>query len=97
MEDRSSVIFGNPIPEKNIRMERNATLNNMKHEVLWLKNTFVSYKGEAKGIVYYSGHGIPDESSRNAYLLPVDGYATDPESGYSLDKLYADLGTTSAE
>ena len=58
---------------------------------------FVAYKGEAKGIVYYSGHGIPDESSRNAYLLPVDGYATDPESGYSLDKLYADLGTTSAE
>ena len=23
------------IPEKNIRMERNATLQNMKHEVLW--------------------------------------------------------------
>ena len=85
------------IPEKNIRMERNATLNNMKHEVLWLKNTLVAYKGEAKGIVYYSGHGIPDEASRNAYLLPVDGYANDPESGYSLDKLYADLGTVSAE
>ena len=85
------------IPEKNIRMECNATLNNMKHEVLWLKNTFVAYKGEAKGIVYYSGHGIPDESSRNAYLLPVDGYANDPESGYSLDKLYADLGLASAE
>ena len=85
------------IPEKNIRMERNATLNNMKHEVLWLKNTLVAFKGEAKGIVYYSGHGIPDEASRNAYLLPVDGYANDPESGYSLDKLYADLGTVSAE
>lgn len=85
------------IPEKNIRMERNATLNNMKHEVLWLKNTLVAFKGEAKGIVYYSGHGIPDEASRNAYLLPVDGYANDPESGYSLDKLYADLGMVSAE
>ena len=85
------------IPEKNIRMERNATLNNMKHEVLWLKNTLVAFKGEAKGIFYYSGHGIPDEASRNAYLLPVDGYASDPESGYSLDKLYADLGTVSAE
>lgn len=85
------------IPEKNIRMDKNATLNNMKHEVSWLKNTLVAFKGEAKGIVYYSGHGIPDEASRNAYLLPVDGYATDPESGYSLDRLYADLGTASAE
>ena len=85
------------IPEKNIRMETNATLNNMKHEILWLKNTLVAFNGEAKGIVYYSGHGIPDESSHNAYLLPVDGYATDPESGYSLDRLYADLGNVNSK
>lgn len=85
------------IPEKNIRMETNATLNNMKHEVTWLKNTMLAFKGEAKGIVYYSGHGIPDEASRGAYLLPVDGYATDPESGYSLDKLYSDLGNVNAQ
>jgi hypothetical protein len=85
------------IPEKNIRMESNATLNNMKHEVLWLKNTIVAFKGEAKGVVYYSGHGIPNEASRGAYLLPVDGYANDPESGYSLDKLYSDLGSVTAQ
>ena len=85
------------IPEKNIRIETNATLNNMKHEVMWLKNTMLAFKGEAKGLVYYSGHGIPDESSRGAYLLPVDGYATDSESGYSLDKLYSDLGNVDAQ
>ena len=85
------------IPEKNIRIEKNATLNNMKHEVMWLKNTMLAFKGEAKGLVYYSGHGIPNESSRGAYLLPVDGYATDPESGYSLDKLYSDLGNVDAQ
>lgn len=85
------------IPEKNIRIETDATLNNMKHEISWLKNTLLAFKGEAKGVVYYSGHGIPDESSRNAYLLPVDGYATDPESGYSIDKLYSDLGNVNAQ
>ena len=84
------------IPEKNIRIEKNATLNNMKHEIMWLKNTMLAFKGEAKGLVYYSGHGIPNEASRGAYLLPVDGYATDPESGYSLDKLYSDLGNVEA-
>ena len=85
------------IPEKNIRLELDATFNNMKHEITWLKNALLAYKGEAKGMVYYSGHGIPDESSHNSYLLPVDGYASDPESGYSLDKLYADLGNVNAQ
>ena len=84
------------IPEKNIHYQANATLNNMKHEVEWLKNTLAAHKGEAKGIVYYSGHGMPSESSLNSYLLPVDGYASEPESGYSLDKMYADLGNADA-
>lgn len=85
------------VPEKNIRFIQNGTLNNIKHEVSWLKNALLVFKGEGKGIVYYSGHGIPDESSHNAYLLPVDGYSVDSESGYSLNKLYSDLGTVDAE
>jgi uncharacterized caspase-like protein len=84
------------IPEKNIHFQANATLNNMKHEVEWLKNTLTAHKGEAKGIVYYSGHGMPSEASLNSYLLPVDGYSSDPTSGYSLDKMYSDLGSTDA-
>lgn len=84
------------IPEKNIRFQANATLNNMKHEVEWLKNTLNAHKGEAKAVVYYSGHGMPNESTFASYLLPVDGYSSDPESGYSLDKMYADLGNCDA-
>ena len=85
------------IPEKNIRMQANATLNNMKHEVEWLKSTLLAFKGEAKGLFYYSGHDIPEEANKNSYLLPVDGYSSDPESGYGLDKLYAELGGAKAE
>lgn len=85
------------VPEKNIRFLQNASLNNMKHEIVWLKNALIAFKGDAKGIVYYSGHGIPNESSHNAFLLPVDGYSSDTESGYSLDKLYSDLGNVDAE
>lgn len=84
------------IPEKNIHYRVNATKNNMEFEVDWLANVLANKKGEAKGIVYYSGHGIPNESDFNSYLLPVDGYASRPESGYSLDKLYAELGSTDA-
>lgn len=84
------------IPEKNVHFRANATKNNMEFEVDWLKSVLATHKGEAKGIVYYSGHGMPSESTLNSYLLPVDGYASHPESGYSLDKMYADLGNTDA-
>ena len=85
------------IPEENIHMVTNATLNNIRHEVDWLTATLEAYPGEARGVFYYSGHGIPDETSRNAYLLPVDGYGSNLASGFGLDALYAQLGSASAE
>ena len=47
--------------------------------------------------MYYAGHGIPDEKEKTAYLLPIDGFATDVESGYSLEKLYKTLGETASQ
>lgn len=85
------------IPEKNIHLVTDATLNNMRYEVDWLKGTLEAYQNEAQGIFYYSGHGIPDETSRSAYLLPVDGYGANLESSYALDELYAQLGSVGAE
>ena len=85
------------IPEANIRFVCDATLNNMRYAVDWLKATLEAYQGEAGGIFYYSGHGMPDEMSRNAYLLPVDGYGSNMDSGYGLDALYAQLGLVGAE
>lgn len=51
------------------------------------------YKGDAKIIFYYAGHGIPDEKSKNAYLLPTDGYGSDVATGYSLENLYKTFGS----
>ena len=50
-----------------------------------------AYNGEAKVIFYYAGHGIPNETDKSAYLLPVDGYGSNVETGYSLKELYAAL------
>ena len=80
------------IPEENIRYREDATLNNMRAEVNWITNVARVYGGDARVIVYYAGHGIPDEASRTAYLLPVDGSGTDFNTGFSLDKLYTMLG-----
>lgn len=80
------------LPEKNVHFMENATLNNIRGEINWLTSVADAYKGEANIIFYYAGHGIPDESSKAAYLLPVDGYGSDVGTGYKLDDLYAKLG-----
>ena len=79
------------IPSDNIRFQENATLNNMRTMVNWVSNVAQVYGGEAKILFYYAGHGIPDADG-NTCLLPVDGTAKDPATGYSLQSLYASLG-----
>lgn len=81
------------IPETNISLVKDATANNMKREIRWLTQILEQYKGETKAIVYYAGHGIPDESTKDSYLLPVDGYGDDPTTGYSLNELYKNLNS----
>lgn len=80
------------LPNKNIHFASNATLNDIRHELKWIKDVIGAYNGEAKVIFYYAGHGIPDEKEKTAYLLPVDGYGSDVTTGYSLDELYTTLG-----
>lgn len=85
------------IPGKNIHYVANATLNNIHGEIHWLENVLRSYEGEAKAIFYYAGHGIPDEASKDSYLLPVDGIGSNIRTGYKLDDLYASLGSLPSE
>ncbi len=80
------------LPEKNIHIRKDATLNNLKAEISWLNQVAEAYGGEARIIVFYAGHGIPDEKSGTSYLLPVDGKGTMLDTGYSLQQFYKQLG-----
>ncbi len=84
------------IPEKQIKYIPDATGNQIKAQINWLQ-TLAEVFTDPHIIFYYAGHGIPDESSRTAYLLPVDGIGTDVCTGYKLDDLYAVLGKMPAE
>jgi hypothetical protein len=84
------------IPERQIQYIPNATGNQIKAQVKWLQNICAAFS-DAQIIFYYAGHGIPDESSRTAYLLPVDGVGSDVTTGYKLDELYSALGGMSAK
>ena len=83
------------IGEKHIKYLSDATGNQIKSGVNWLANLTEAFD-EPQIIVYYAGHGIPDEANKSAYLLPVDGSGTDVTTGYKLDNLYATLGNMPA-
>ena len=85
------------IPEDNIRFVKDATLNVMRHQLDWLRNVMETFNGRASAIVYYAGHGVPDERSHASFLLPSDGYPTNMKSAYSLDELYQILGNMPAQ
>lgn len=85
------------VPETNIHIVEDATLNNMRNEINWLGRIASVYEGDVRIIVYYAGHGIPNEATGSAYLLPVDGVGTDVQTGYSLKSFYAELGKMSSQ
>jgi len=79
------------IPSEHIHYVPDATLNQLRKQVSWLKDV-IDVNSDAKIIFYYAGHGIPDESNHSAYLLPIDGDGSDISTGYELDRLFSELG-----
>lgn len=85
------------IPNKNIHLCLNATYNNIKREITLMKQIANAYHGACKFIFYYAGHGLPSETSKGAYIMPIDGYSSDITTCYSLNLLYRQLGEMSAK
>ena len=72
------------------------TMNKMNIGISKLKDLAGCFSN-SKVIVYYSGHGIPDEQNEDSYLLPVDGMANDYRTAISLTKLYNEIGSIQAK
>lgn len=79
------------LPAENIRMAANAKYLDMKSMMEWMTKVANLYGDDANFIVYYSGHGVPDEKG-NCKLMPVDVSINDVNNGYSLKELYTTLG-----
>lgn len=84
------------IPEKQVLYYPDITLGGMISAVDNLKRLTGALGDDVDLIVYYSGHGFPDEGSKDAYLLPTDGNGVSTASAYSLKKFYDDLASTGA-
>lgn len=79
------------LPRDNIRMVSNASYLQMKSMLDWFKQLGEVYGKDSNFIVYYSGHGIPDERG-NCKLIPSDVSINDVNNGLGLNELYSSLG-----
>ena len=79
------------IPAVNIRSYSDATYGTIVDAVSDMKSIVDAYKGDINVIFYYSGHGIPNEQSRKAFLLPVDADGKNTDICYPLNKLYDEM------
>ena len=84
------------LPEKNVHYVENATLNTFIFELDWIKNVCDAFDGTADVIIYYAGHGVPDETSGKAYLLPTDGSGKNTRTCLSLDDFYNTISSLKA-
>lgn len=85
------------MPEENIRYYPDASYGTMLRAMRDIRDIANAFSGDIKIVFYYAGHGIPNESTKDAYLLPVDADGTQTEGCYSLNKLYGELGALSAK
>lgn len=84
------------IPAQNIRHYTNATLGSMLRSIANLRHTVDALGQESDVIFYYAGHGMPDEATHDAFLLPVDADGMITESCYPLSRLYKELSELKA-
>ena len=84
------------LPEENVTVYTDATYGKMLGALQRISNIADAYNGNISIIFYYAGHGIPDDASREAFILPIDADGTIKESCLSLSRLYSSLARLNA-
>lgn len=79
------------IPEQNITFLTDATLGEMSQGLDKMNKIIKVTEGSAEVFFYYAGHGLPDENTKEAYLIPVDVNGSNLNYALSLKSVYAKL------
>lgn len=85
------------LPEKNITFMLDATTGQISQGINKLKLLSKASGGKSQLIVFYAGHGLPDESTKEPYLIPVDVNGANVTSGIKLQDLYSNLTEFTSE
>lgn len=79
------------VPKENITLLTDAISSKMKSEIERHSKLIQYSNGQAEMIVFYAGHGFPDQLSAEPYLIPVDITGANASEGIKLADLYAKL------
>lgn len=85
------------LPVLNVRIYDNATYGTMLSAIDDIKRIAEAYNGDIKVIFYYAGHGVPNEATKDAFLLPVDANGQHTDVCYPVSRLYKELGELGAK
>jgi len=85
------------IPETNVQLMLNATAGQMRQALAKINKLAEKSAGQAELFFYYAGHGLPDEVSKEPYLIPVDVAGTNVQYGIKLTDIYKSLTQFSTE
>lgn len=85
------------LPEKNVLLYKDASFGIMLNAMDKVKKLAAARGGDMELIFYYAGHGIPDESSKDAFLLPIDSDGKQTKVCYSLNDIYSELGAMNTQ
>ncbi len=80
------------IPKSNIQAINNATGNQIKDALNTLSRRVKADKENPEIIVYYAGHGLPDDSSKEAYMMPVDANPLTISTLIPMKEIYSQIG-----
>lgn len=84
------------VPEGNTYLLIDATAGQMQQKINLISTRAGLVGTDAEIIVYYAGHGYPDEVSKVPYLMPVDVTATNLSSAIRLSDLTLSLSRSNA-
>ena len=79
------------VPEENITLLTNATAGKMKQAIAKINKLIKVSEGKAEVIFYYAGHGLPDQNTKEPYIMPVDVSGSDLTSAIKVADLYKSL------
>jgi len=84
------------VKQDNMFFLLNATAGQMSQEIDLISKILSKLGSKSELIVYYAGHGYPDEVTKVPYLIPVDVSATNLSSAIKLSEIYTKLSSTGA-
>lgn len=79
------------IPQSHIRTHYNVTYGELLDAIEDIKSIASAKRGNLDVIFYYAGHGVPNEQTKSAYILPVDADGKQMRLCYPLSELYSEL------